>query len=471
MCCFQIERTTMDEDLAKKAEILKNLASAEAYGGDYSAALKHGQEVLKLYEKLGDLPNLVLVHIMLARIFGEGPLLLQDQAKSLEHMEAARPLAEPGPDTPEKAFFYTAIAHQYLHTDEPATSVTWAKKGEDLGEKLGTLVGSPLGSAQARLGELDKGMEYQEKDWESYLQRSNPLGIELCGHQIILTRALARSIPLALKWEMIVTPQVARIGRVSANAVNRSLVLTHTLSGEISKAMETCRIAESFDPNAAATCWLEDSASLGFLYLRAGDWDRARQVLEKALPIHDDAHNTVAVKAFYFVLGSLSLEEGDFPKAEELLLKSLEICRNGGNVLFELWVLPVLAELCLKTGQPQKAAEYVSRGSELMKPDQNWYGLPAPVYLGRGMLATARKDWDTAADSFDTAIEINREYQLPWDEARTLYERGLMYLARGGKGDRAKAHQDLDEALAIFQKVGAKKDVEKVLRKKEMLGA
>jgi tetratricopeptide (TPR) repeat protein len=461
----------MDEELAKKAEILRNLASAEAYGGDYSAALKHGQEALKVYEKLGDLPNLVLVHTQLVSIFAEGPLVLQDQAKALKHVEAALAIAESGPDTPEKAFFHTLMAHHYLHEDEPAASVTWAKKGEDLGEKLGTFVGSPLGSAQARLGELDKGMEYQEEDWESYVQAGNPLGMVLCGHQIILTRALARNIPLALKWEKTIKPEVAKIGRVSANAVDRSLVLTHTLSGEISKATETCRIAETFDANAAATCWLEDSASLGFLYFRAGDSDRARQVLEEALPIHDDAHNTAAVKAFYFVLGSLSLEEGEFPKAEELLLKSLEICRNGGNILFELWVLPVLAELYLKMGQPDKAAEYVDRGFELMKPDQNWYGLPAPVHLTRAMLAAARKDWDTATKSFSKATEINRQYQLPWDEAKTLYERGLMYLARGGKGDRDKAHEDLDESLAVFQKAGAKKDAEKVLRRKEMLGA
>jgi tetratricopeptide (TPR) repeat protein len=87
------------------------------------------------------------------------------------------------------------------------------------------------------------------------------------------------------------------------------------------------------------------------------------------------------------------------------------------------------------------------------------------------MLATARKDWGTAAESFDKAIQINRQYQLPWDEAKDLYERGLMYLARRRKGDREKAHEALDEALASFQRVGAKKDVEKVLRKKKMLGA
>ena len=461
----------MDEELAKKAEILKNLASAEAYGGDYSAALKHGQEALKLYEKLGDLPNLVLGHTQLVSIFAEGPLALQDQAKVLKHAEAALAIAESGPDTPEKAFCYTLMAHHYLHEDEPAASVTWAKKAEDVVGKLGISVGTPLGTAQARMGQLDKGMEYQEKNWELYVQGSNPLGIGLCGHQIILTRTLARNIPLALKWEKIVGPEVAKISRASPHAVNRALVLTYTLSGEISKAMETCQIAQSFDINAAATCWLEDSASLGFLYLRAGDWNRARQVLEEALPLHDDGHNTVAVKAFYFVLGSLNLEEGNFPKAEELLLRSLEICRNGGNILFQLWVLPVLAELYLKMGQPAKAAEYVDGGFELMKPEQNWYGLPAPMYLARGMLTTARKDWGTATESFDKAIQINRQYQLPWDEARTLYERGLMYLARGGKGDRDKAHEDLDEALAVFQKVGAKKDAEKVLRKKEMLRA
>ncbi|HXZ30601.1 MAG TPA: hypothetical protein VEG43_05485, partial [Dehalococcoidia bacterium] len=39
--------------------------------------------------------------------------------------------------------------------------------------------------------------------------------------------------------------------------------------------------------------------------------------------------------------------------------------------------------------------------------------------------------------------------------AKTLYERGLMYLVRSGKGDRDKAHEDLDKALGIFQKVGA----------------
>ncbi|MBL7209795.1 MAG: tetratricopeptide repeat protein [Dehalococcoidia bacterium] len=288
-----------------------------------------------------------------------------------------------------------------------------------------------------------------------------------------MTHTLVRNMPRALEWGKTILSEVAKTGAMFLNVVNRPLVLMYTLSGEISKAVEACQMLESHDrkPGAGGACWLEGSASPGFLHFRLGEWDKAGEVLQAALSAHQDRHNAAGVNACSFALGSLNLELDNHPKAEEHLLKSFEICQSGGNVVSELWVLPVLAELYLKMGEPDKTAEYVERGFELLKPDKNWYGLPAPVYLAKGMMATAQQDWQTAAESFDKAIQINRQYQLPWDEARTLYERGLMYLARGQEGDRDKAHEDLDEALAIFQRVSAKKDVEKVLGKKEMLGA
>ena len=60
-------------------------------------------------------------------------------------------------------------------------------------------------------------------------------------------------------------------------------------------------------------------------------------------------------------------------------------------------------------------------------------------------------------------MEINRRYQLPWDEARTLYEWGLMHVARSKAGGREKAQEKLGQALEIFRRVEARKDVEKVL--------
>jgi len=461
----------MEEELAKKAEVLSKLALTEAASGDFSASFKHSQEALELYQKLGDLANVVMAHVNLARLFAGGPLGCGDQVKALKHVEAALDILEPGPDTAEKAFAYQFVAHQHLRTDEPGTALVWAQKAVELFRKLDMFMGTSLGTAQARVGEIDTGIEYQEKNWEPTFQSGNPLAMMVCGHDIILTHTLARNIPRALEWGETIVPEVTKAGAMFLNNVNWTLVLMYTLSGEISKAVEACQMLESHEskPGAGGACWLEGSVSPGFLHFRLGEWDKAGEVLQAALSAHEDSHSATGANACSLTLGSLNLELGNYAKAEELLLRSLQICRKGGNLVFELWVLPVLAELCLRMGQPDKAAEYLDRGFELLKPDRNWYGLPAPMYLAKGMLATARQDWETAADAFGKAIQVNRQYQLPWDEAKTLYERALMYLARGREGDREKAHEDLDEALVIFQRVEAKKDVEKVLGKKEML--
>jgi tetratricopeptide (TPR) repeat protein len=463
----------MDEELAKKAEVLTKLAYTAWFAFDFGAAIKHSQEALKIYQKLGDLDNVAKMHLHLGRLNCGAPVGVGSEGKGLEHAEAALAILEPGPDTVDKALIYQSLARLNIHKDDPATSVVWAQKAGDLFQRLGIFMGTSLGTSQARVGEIDKGIEYQENNWEPTLQGGNAFATFMCGDDIILTHTMVRNIPRALEWGERVLLEITKMGDVGLGLINATLLLTYTLSGQISKAMEWCQYVESsleqrFPRHPGL---LEDSASRGFLYLRLGEWDKTREYLEWALSVNEDRCNFVAANACCFTLGSLNLEMGDYPKAEELLLKSLGICQKGGNVVSELWVLPVLAELYLKMGQPDKAAEHVSRGFELLKPDQNWYGLPAPMYLARGMLAAARKNWDTAIDSFDKAIEINRQYQLPWDEAKTLYERGLTHLTRGSKGDRDKAHEDLDEALAVFQKVGAKKDAEKVLRKKEMLKA
>jgi tetratricopeptide (TPR) repeat protein len=378
---------------------------------------------------------------------------------------------------------YQRIGHVYLHLGQPATALSWAQRAVDIFARLGAPMGtrlkaaSGLGTAWTYTGRIDEGIAYNENVWIPVVKKGSALVIGMLGQQLTLSLALLRDIPRAKKWVEKALPEATKFGVPTIELfLRRPLVLIYTLSGEAAKAEESCQAVKTIQdkdsvPETGVICPFEDVAGIGFHYLRQGEWDKAREYLIWAIAVYKDRNNLAAVNACSFALGSLSLEEENFPKAEELLLKSLEICRNGGNVLFELWVLPVLAELYLKMGKPEKAAEYVDRGFELIKPDQNWYGLPAPMYLVRGMLATARKDWGTAAESFDKAIQINRQYQLPWDEAKTLYERGLMYLARGGKGDRDRAHEDLDEALAIFQKVGAKKDAEKVLRKKEMLKA
>jgi hypothetical protein len=45
------------------------------------------------------------------------------------------------------------------------------------------------------------------------------------------------------------------------------------------------------------------------------------------------------------------------------------------------------------------------------------------------------------------------------------------YLERGQEGDREKANSLLNQALEIFRKMGAKKDIEQIIAKRKLLTA
>lgn len=460
------------EDRPRRAEVLEKLAGATTAVVDMEASLRYAQSALEIYEGLGNRRGMFDMHMHLQMVYTGG---LRDGSRedmAVRHLEAAAAIADEDPDSVQKGLIYQRTGHLYLHRAQPAVALPLFRKAVDLFARLGIPMGTAWGTALAYTGRIDEGVAYSEKNWEPVLRTGNPIIIGVFGHEISLLLALARDIPRAREWAERVLPEALKTKVPFVEGwLRRSLSLIYTLSGDPIKAEEASQAVERIQSKTFQGCHFEDGAAVGLHYLRRGNWDDASAYVERAIPIHEDRNNVGAVGACSFVLGTLHLEQGGHATAETLLRTSLDICRAGGNVLFELWVLPVLAELYLKMGEPAKADECVERGFDLLKPDQNWYGLPAPLHLAKGMLATARKNWDEAERSFETAIEINRRYQLPWDEAKTLYEWGLMHRERGKAADREKAQEKLGSALEIFQRVEARNDVEKVLAATETLRA
>ena len=92
------------------------------------------------------------------------------------------------------------------------------------------------------------------------------------------------------------------------------------------------------------------------------------------------------------------------------------------------------------------------------------------VLLAEGILFVAEKRWEKASAAFHQAIEIHRRYCLPYYEARALFEWAQMHLARQRVGDRKRAVELLDNSLTIFQRIQAKKMVQKVQAHNQALG-
>jgi KaiC/GvpD/RAD55 family RecA-like ATPase len=93
--------------------------------------------------------------------------------------------------------------------------------------------------------------------------------------------------------------------------------------------------------------------------------------------------------------------------------------------------------------------------------------LIAYTYRLRAMVFRTQKKWKESIEQFEESLrELEASGARRWNVYQlakfVLYEYARVYLERGQEGDGEKAQDLLNQALEIFQKVGAKKDVEKV---------
>jgi hypothetical protein len=77
----------------------------------------------------------------------------------------------------------------------------------------------------------------------------------------------------------------------------------------------------------------------------------------------------------------------------------------------------------------------------------------------QAMVFTRQHRWLAAARSLEVGLTLAERMPYPYAEARLLHVYGEMH-AR--KGEREAARERLEAALAIFRRLGARKDVERV---------
>ena len=295
------------------------------------------------------------------------------------------------------------------------------------------------------------------------IKGGNNLVISVLGHELATTHALLRDVPRARVCAGRALAVLPGDYSAGVGMARRPLVLALTLAGEVTEAEPLSEAIWQLERGTFYGCIFEDGLAVAFHHRRRGDMQRAQEYLDWVTPVFRERNLGAALSGCSFVSGCLALEAGRFDEAEADLSASLEVCRRGGNVLFELWVLPVLAETYFSSRRLEKAAECVTRSFDLLTSGQDWRGLSAPIHLVRGMLAGAERHWDEAERSFEMALTVNRRYELRWDEGKTLLAWGALDRMRARAEDRERSRQRFGEALEIFQRIGASREVETAL--------
>ncbi|MBI3029847.1 MAG: AAA family ATPase [Candidatus Rokubacteria bacterium] len=240
-----------EEDSKQRADILKALASVASHSGDWNTSLQYAESGLALYEKVGDRRGMFASHMHIQMVYQSG---YSDGAKedmAVKHLEAAAAIADQDPDSIEKGLVYQRTGHMYLHRGQPATTLEWARRAVDLFTRLGVPMGTSLGTALTYTGQVEEGIAYNERNWESVMKAGIPLVIAVLGHELTLTLALLRNTPRARERGEQALSELHKVthGRRSffEPMLRRPLALIYTLAGDRAQAEDTCRWVEDFE--------------------------------------------------------------------------------------------------------------------------------------------------------------------------------------------------------------------------------
>ena len=226
-----------------------------------------------------------------------------------------------------------------------------------------------------------------------------------------------------------------------------------------------------------------------------GDWPAAEaQAVAACEELHDFDRNITA--SGHYEIGEIRRQRGDFEGAEEAyrtsdglgrdpqpglaLLRLAEgkidaavagITRTLAEVkdpLVRLRRLPAQVEIASAAGDLKTARTAASELERVVDSykigDRRAAAFDATVHYASGQIELAEKDWNGAAQSLQRARDEWKGVGAPYETARA---RMLLGIAYRRLGDEHGGTSELEGALAVFERLGARPDAE---RAKELLG-
>jgi len=466
-----------ESELRERAGVLERLGDIKKLVGEYDACLKYWDEELLVWKQADERGNLSRLYRKMANVLWED---IGDTEKAKGYHDKALRILETERESIELASLYEDMAHMYYHTAIMAKALSCAEKALELAKKLNDC--GVIASSYASLGEitfsasgdLKKAVECHEKALEIALDNG-------------FTETAIRSyynLGAVLPWEeqeraldcfekgFELAKKAGAIRWVSSiGAVLAGLYLG---MGDTSKTVLLAEESVALDRKAGNMPNLSSSLRhLGAVYLRLGEWDKGEQYLNEALNIAQrlDLFRQIAYSAYD--LGILyGLYKGEYAKAEEFLEKAAGKLQQAEAKWDQMWDSAVLVWMYIESGKLSEANDLLNSVQKFAIETSDKF-LTVIAEMLRGMYFRAQKKWEESIEYFEKSREYEYTYLKRWfvyHFARIfLCEYARVYVERNQEGDREKARSLLNEALEIFQKVGAKKEIERTMKTLEAL--
>jgi eukaryotic-like serine/threonine-protein kinase len=468
---FQSALKLLEEKVGEtreKARVLERLGDIEGLVGEYGVCMKRWNEALLLWKQLDEKEKAAGLHrkmaVTLWRSIGS-----VEQAR-MNFDEALR-ILEAEPESDGLAALYAARAHMSFFTEDMTKARSWAEKALELAKKLNAseAIASSyitLGGVLDAIGEKEKGIECIEKALKIALDN---------GHVAVALRAynnLADGLPAEENERRLDCYEkglelAKKAGDIFHNCwFGNMLAGMHLNMGNSDKALTLAEQSESIGRKIGSSWNLSISTEiLGWVYHVSGEWNKGEQYAKESLSIAKKTNNTQSISNSYNSLGWFYYDRGEYAKAKESFDEMAEIDEKRGGKALQISKYQWLAMNDIELGEIDKAKTLLDDLHKFAHEKQNKQ-LIADEDATRAMLLRAEKKWNESIELFEKSLQENEALGArKWNVyalAKYLYEYARVYLERNQPGDKEKARDLLNQALEMFQKMGAKKDIEKV---------
>jgi tetratricopeptide (TPR) repeat protein/transcriptional regulator with XRE-family HTH domain len=445
------------QDERREAEALEKLGRVLRINGPYDEALTALERAMELQQRAGNLDAEGRIAATMGWVLSqvarpeEGISRLQAVA---ERMEASDP-------SPGLVELYTALLHLYFRRGQGRDAAALAEKAAVVAQAVGDERMRMQGEFMRAYALLHDRVDEALALFEDVIVAAEKVGDNL---NLFRVRIFAAGI-YASRGEF----------ERSRTYVERNIELSQHIGpdwlpgplnqlgdllfrqGDWGAARENYERAAGMTSSLAAYRGGWVRLSLARLCLAEGKWREADRNLEEATGIVERTGDRSSVPKLHALLAARDLWQGQADAA----LARLEPLASQ----FDHDELMILAEAYIAMGNAARADEVVTSGVERAAA-QNLRLAVADWRRLQGMLLAEQGRWEEAEPVFRDGCALASAIPYPFGKARILYEWGRSCLKTGAP---AEARSRLEDALAIFRRLGARPYIERTEQALERL--
>ncbi len=449
----------------EKARILEELGNVKSLVGEYEICLKYWNDASLLWKQLEKKAEIARLHRKSSNVLLHK---MGNTEKAKEHQLKALEILEAGPESVELAKLRADTAHMYWHIGNIDAALPLAEKALETAQKLNSqeaIATSYLvwGKILNFMGEKKKNAEGLEKALKIALENGYAETALEAYEDLALVQKPEESLDSREKGYTL----AKKVGAISAQSwIGIHLAGQYFAMGNGAKSLPLIEEAVGLDRKTGNLHNLCVSLTLlGGAYGVKGEYEEAEKLLNEALDISQKQNIIPAIGNAYVRLGVLYSAKDEHAKARDFLEKAIVIFHNAGMKSSELLGFNVIWQT-IELGELEKAENLLKITQENTQQLNRKYGL---IYadLSWAMLLRAQKKWSDSINLFEKSLQLAEAANMKrWNVGmyarRLLYEYARVFIERDGEGDREKARNLLNQALAIFRNMDARREIERI---------